>query len=388
MTKPIRNASDYESAKQQIERLIKTNADGSNSDRIEVLVALLERYERTHLKIDAPNPVAAIRLRMDQSALTPRDLEPYIGSRARVSEVLSGKRSLSIDMIRALHEGLGIPYESLIGKAGMNAATDVEVNKPLIKRLNQLGFAVSAENIARFIQEHVGENYAPALARKTRTQRASAKSDKVALLVWQAAVLSLASQRRTSGIFDPKKLTSELFRKVARLSVLEDGPKRAVDMLADLGIAVLFFQTLPGTFLDGAAMISRDGRPIIALTLRHDRIDNFWFTLLHELAHLALHYDLIKADLKAFFDDLDLGPEDDIEREADLGAQRALIPPQLLDAANWNAYSSMDDISSVSQHAGVHISVVAGRWQRDHSDYRKFSRLIERDTLRPIFLSA
>ncbi len=387
MNKPVRNSSDYESAKREIERLIKSNIDGSKSDQIEILTALVERYERINLQTEVPTPIAAIRLRMKQSGLSPRNLERYIGSRARVSEVLSSKRSLSIDMMRALHEGLAIPYESLMGRAQIANVSDVEVSKPLIKRLKQLGFSFSSETIGRFILENVGENFTPALARKTRTQRASARSDSVALLVWQAAVLSRASKRKVGSTFDARKLTPELFRKIARLSAVDDGPMKAIDMLVKLGIAVLFFPTLPGTFLDGAAMTSRDGRPVIALTLRHDRIDNFWFTLLHELAHVALHYDLIKSDLNAFFDDLDLGPEDEIEREADLTAQEALIPCNVLTAANWNAYSSTDDILSVSERAGVHISIVAGRWQRDHADYRKFSRLIGRDTLRSIFLN-
>jgi HTH-type transcriptional regulator/antitoxin HigA len=113
--KPIRNASDLSATKARLASLLSKNS-GEFDDEIEVLTTLIEQYEERFARVDAPDPIAAIKFRMEEKGLTPRQLEPYIGSRARVSEVLTGKRSLSIDMIRSLHEGLGIPYASLVAR--------------------------------------------------------------------------------------------------------------------------------------------------------------------------------------------------------------------------------------------------------------------------------
>ena len=86
-------------------------------DELDVLVTLVESYEDKHFPIESPDPIEAILFRMEEMDLMRKDLEPYIGSRHRVSEVLNRKRELSLNMIRRLHEGLGIPIENLIGKA-------------------------------------------------------------------------------------------------------------------------------------------------------------------------------------------------------------------------------------------------------------------------------
>lgn len=101
--KPIRNASDLSATKTRLASLLAKNS-GEFDDEIEVLTTLIGQYEEKFARVDAPDPIAAIKFRMEEKGLTPRQLEPFIGSRARVSEVLTGKRSLSIDMIRSLHE--------------------------------------------------------------------------------------------------------------------------------------------------------------------------------------------------------------------------------------------------------------------------------------------
>jgi len=108
--KPIRTPADLQATKKRLAGLLSRPNSGENDDEIEVLATLIEQFEQNHSHIDAPTPVMAIKFRMEEKGMNPRQLEPFIGSRARVSEVLSGKRQLSIDMIRSLHEGLGIPY--------------------------------------------------------------------------------------------------------------------------------------------------------------------------------------------------------------------------------------------------------------------------------------
>jgi HTH-type transcriptional regulator / antitoxin HigA len=111
---PIKTEVDYQSARAEIERLFDAMPDTPAGDRLDVLATLVEAYEEQHYSIPAPDPIDAITYYMESRGLSRRDLEPYLGSRARVAEVLNRKRPLSLDMIRRLHTGLGIGAEILI----------------------------------------------------------------------------------------------------------------------------------------------------------------------------------------------------------------------------------------------------------------------------------
>ena len=115
--KPIRNKTDYDAALSEIERLMDAKPDTKAGDRLDVLVTLVEAYEDKHWRIDPPDPIDAIKLRMEQRGLTRRDLEQVLGTKSRVSEVLSRKRPLTLTMIRRLHVEWGILAESLIRPA-------------------------------------------------------------------------------------------------------------------------------------------------------------------------------------------------------------------------------------------------------------------------------
>ena len=112
--KPIRTKADYRSALKAVESLMGTKARTPEGDRLDVLVTLIEGYERQHFPMDLPDAVEAIKFRMEQQGLTPKDLEPLIGRSNRVYEVLNRRRSLTLAMIQKLHAGLGIPAESLL----------------------------------------------------------------------------------------------------------------------------------------------------------------------------------------------------------------------------------------------------------------------------------
>src|SRR5262249_41684822 len=119
---------------------------------------------------------------------------------------------------------------------------------------------------------------------------------------------------------------------------------------------------------------------------RHDRIDNFWFTLLHELGHICLHFKVLLNTHIAFVDDMEIQSEDIYEQEADALARESLIPKEILSQVVWSAASVHDDLLAVAARARVRLSVVAGRWQRDHKNYKKFSRLIERTSVRSLLI--
>jgi HTH-type transcriptional regulator/antitoxin HigA len=112
--RPIRTEADHQATLAEIERLFDAAPGTARGDRLDVLTTLVEAYEKRYLALPAPDPVEAIRYHMESRGLTRADLEPYIGSRARVAEILNRKRALSLEMIRRLHKGLGIPVEILI----------------------------------------------------------------------------------------------------------------------------------------------------------------------------------------------------------------------------------------------------------------------------------
>jgi HTH-type transcriptional regulator / antitoxin HigA len=112
--RPIKTQRDYRRALKQIQGLMTAKRGTPEGDYLDLLVTLVEAWERRHYPIDLPDPVEAIKYHMDQNGLQPRDLIPFIGSRNRVHEVLNRRRSLTLKMIWRLHDGLGIPAESLI----------------------------------------------------------------------------------------------------------------------------------------------------------------------------------------------------------------------------------------------------------------------------------
>jgi HTH-type transcriptional regulator/antitoxin HigA len=120
--RPIRSKRDHAAALKEAERLWGAKAGTRDGDRLDVLVTLIEAYEEEHYPIDPPDPIEAIKFRMEQQGLTRRDLEEIIGTRTRIAEVLNRKRGLSIAMIRRLNERLGIPAEVLIRPSRETAA--------------------------------------------------------------------------------------------------------------------------------------------------------------------------------------------------------------------------------------------------------------------------
>ena len=118
---PLKNRHDYRQALEEIETLMQARRNTPDGDRLDVLVTLVEAWERKHYPLDLPDPVEAIKYHMEQNGLAPRDLIPFIGSRNRVHEVLNRKRPLTLKMIQRLHAGLRIPAESLL-KIGRDRA--------------------------------------------------------------------------------------------------------------------------------------------------------------------------------------------------------------------------------------------------------------------------
>ena len=120
--KPIKNETNYQDALNLIDKLMNAKPNTDEMDELEILTTLVEVYEEQHYKIDAPDPIEAIKFRMEQEGLKQKDLVAIVGSKSRVSEVLNKKRKLTIEMIRSLHKQLHIPVESLFLDYKINCA--------------------------------------------------------------------------------------------------------------------------------------------------------------------------------------------------------------------------------------------------------------------------
>ncbi len=158
-----------------------------------------------------------------------------------------------------------------------------------------------------------------------------------------------------------------------RLSQFENGPVQAVDMLASVGIPLVFEPHLPGTQLDGATLLKSD-TPVIGMTLRYDRIDNFWFVLLHELFHAIEH--LKKGKLTGTFDDLESPGSDIIEQEADALAGEALLPEAHWRRAVARYVRTPEAVAALAQEMGRHPAIIAGRIRHEANNYVILSDLV------------
>ena len=393
---PIRTEEDLDRALARIDEIFDAAPGTPESDELDVLADLVELHESRDVPFGYPDPVAAIEFRMEQARLNRRDLIPLIGSSARVAEVLAGKRAITMAMARALHQHLGIPADVLLREPSRDPGV-IDFLKFPLKELAKRNWIQdipdlkgSAEELIRELMGRAGVQEAALAAsyRKNDHQRINAKTDEYALRAWCWQVMAEANARPSVSPYEPGTVTPEFLRQVARLSPDEDGPRRARDFLAEHGIALEVVKHLPRTHLDGAALRLADGRPVIGLTLRDDRIDNFWFTLLHELAHVGLHLD--GGEDISFVDDLTLrsekgGDTHPKETQADERASEALIPQADWDGSRaWERPTGMA-VLGLAHRAGVHAAIVAGRIRHETGNYRLLSQFVGAGQVRTQF---
>ena len=395
--KPIRTEEDHKRALERIDKIFDAEEGTPEGDELEVLVDLVMFYESKTVDIGFPDPISAIKFRMDQAGLTQRDLIPYIGNRSKVSEVLSGKRDLTLSMARALHQNLGIPADVLLQKPGAEFDSTLEEIDPRryplkemakrgwIPQLSDLADRAKKEILALMEKAGGPETAAIPLYRKNGHRRLNAKADPYALRAWCWRVLGVANENPPEADYQSGTVTPEFMQEIAHLSVSEDGPRRAQERLAEHGIALVVERHLPRTHLDGAALRLQDGRPVIGLTLRYDRIDNFWFSLMHELAHVGLHMD--NGEDEPFIDDLSLNVTDPLENQADRHAQDALIPPEIWESNPVRERATVLAVYDLAQEVGVHPAVIAGRVRHERGNYRLLSQLVGSGKVRRQFES-
>jgi HTH-type transcriptional regulator / antitoxin HigA len=395
--KIIKTEAEHAEALARIEKIFEAEPGTPEGDELELLTMLVERYEDETYPMDLPDPVSAIKFRMEQQGLKNKDLIPFIGSPSKVSEVLSGQRGLSLTMIRSLVQGLGIPAEVLVGKPGAKLKPETDVAEcrkypiaEMVKRGWFTGFSGTVSE-AKGQLEDLFDGFLSVLGgKKLRLAfnrqhiRNGGEHDDYALAAWRVRAVGLAAKESLPP-YSQGTVTRDFLTELARLSYLDSGPKLAREFLNKSGIHLVFERHLPKTHLDGATLRLPDGSPAVALTLRYDRLDNFWFTLFHELAHVALHLD--KDDCEAFFDDLNNVGTDRCEQQADAFASEALIPADKWKAARLNRKSTPLAVRQFADSLRISEAIPAGRIRFEADDYTVFKKQIGMGKVRRLFES-
>jgi HTH-type transcriptional regulator/antitoxin HigA len=393
--KLIKTEEENEAALARLDEIFDAESGTPEGDEAELLTALIEMYERKAYPIDLPDPIEAIKFRMDQQGLKPKDLVPYIGSPSKVSEVLSGKRPLSLAMIRKLVNELGIPAEVLLQEPGAELPSDQILQQgrrfpiaEMVKRRWFSGFSGTAVEAKQQLEELLGRFMAPlgetslAPALNRQHVRDGGKDDSNALTAWRIRVATLALEQDLPT-YRPGTVDIGFLRELAKLSYLESGPRLAKEFLGKAGIHLVIERHMPHTHLDGAAMKLPSGAPVVGLTLRHDRLDNFWFTLFHELAHVALHLD--GGDIDVFFDDITMASKNQLEKEADELASEALIPKEQWKAAKLRWNTPPANVVAFAERLRINPAIPAGRVRFESDDYTIMKPLLGSGKLRPMF---
>lgn len=384
--KVIKTDKDYEEALKLVEALMSRDPDpdSEEGEQLSLLSTLIRDYEAKVFPTTLPNPIDAIKFRMEQADLKPADLIPYIGSRSRVSEILSGKRQLTLEMVRALEAGLGIPAKVLIKKPELDEDSEYEswdnsLVREMEKRNYFSGASLKIKKKAELLRDFfslVGTRVQFAGMLRKSNFRSSPLTDKHALAAWATYIFNKAQKIRISKKYTHGSINLGFLHELARKSREENGPLLAQEILKKNGVILIIENHFPRTYLDGAAILINKANPIIGLTLRHDRLDNFWFTLMHELAHISLHYD---QDINLFYDEIENVKGADInskEQEADKMAREALVPSSKWEVSPAKLIPSPMAAQSLADELGVHIAIVAGVMRYEHRNYFYLNKIV------------
>lgn len=228
------------------------------------------------------------------------------------------------------------------------------------------------EKARDYFMRAAGPQFASAYHRKK--MHGSSVPNDYALLAWQARILERA--RELVEIHDPPEFVLDdcWITDLIALTRRSDGPKRAQALLMSKGIVLTTEKHLSGTYLDGGAMLDREGRPVIGLTLRYDRLDNFWFVLFHELGHIFLH--LMNGLRYDFFDEEGTTGNDAVEREADQFALDRLIPEEQWNECLSRFALSEEAVQIDARNLGIDASIIAGRIRKERGDYTILTNLV------------
>ncbi|HDY68840.1 MAG TPA: ImmA/IrrE family metallo-endopeptidase [Candidatus Scalindua sp.] len=393
--KVIKTEKDYEDALELIEKLMSLDPDpdSEEGEQLSLLSALIQDYEARAFPQTLPSPIEAIKFRMEQAGLKPTDMIPYIGSRSRVSEILSGKRQLTLEMVRSLEVGLGIPAKVLIRKPDLDEDPEYQNwDNRLVAEMEARGYFGNASlrkhNKTELLKTFFSSIGSPAeivgMTRKSN-YRSSPLTDRHALAAWATCVFKKAKKVKISKKYKHGTIDLKFMQEFAKLSAKEKSPILAQEHLKKYGIILVIEPHFSKTYLDGATILIIKDNPVIGLTLRYDRLDNFWFTLMHELGHIALHFD---SGISLFYDEIegiktiDL---DEKEREADTLAEEALLPKAKWEISPARLVPSSMAANSLAQELGVHVAIIAGQIRHKGSKYIYLTKIVNKAKVKKYF---
>jgi HTH-type transcriptional regulator/antitoxin HigA len=293
---------------------------------------------------------------------------------------------LSLQMIRKLHEGLHIPLAILLQDTSKKLSDNprLPAKYPFAEMFKRGYFQFKGTLAeAKALGEELLDSFfsiMPSFELKPcYRQTQDVAVDENAIRAWQCRVFQRASQTELP-VYDANRITDDFFNDVAKLSQYRHGPQNAMEKLHNAGIHLLYEPQLPKTRIDGAAFMLPDGHPVIAMTLRYDRLDNFWFTLMHELHHVR--HDLSPDKLTMFVDDMENVSRDsknEMEQMADEAAKNALIPPEVWKDEKIHALLFVRDsevVRKVALEKQLSPAVLTGRLRWESKDYRYFQDLL------------
>ncbi|MDP8209739.1 MAG: ImmA/IrrE family metallo-endopeptidase [Candidatus Stygibacter australis] len=398
--KLIKDQNDYQNACLHLDGLLdRDTLTLDKREEMELVAHLIEEYEEKAFPIDNPSPIAAIKFRMEQMNLNQMDLVPYIGNKSVVSNILTGKRPLTLKMIRSLNKGLKIPLEVLAQEESINYINQpLDINwekfpiKAMFEKAREVFFPdvnASYQQIKNNVEHYLRDLIEPFTELASgkplcrQNLRMSDRSNNYALAAWVAGCRRIADEEILNSNYKPEN-KSKIINQLKALTKFDSGPKLALELLQKEGIHVIILSHLPRTYLDGAVFPAKDGNPVIALTLRYDRIDNFWFTLFHELGHVFLHLNS-DDDKACYLDDLEMIADIEEEKSADLFASENLIQDEYLEKASLLTNYSTEKVIDFANKYDIHPSIVAGRIRYINKNYKILWKLVGSGKVRYLF---
>lgn len=235
--------------------------------------------------------------------------------------------------------------------------------------------------LIRYVSEHVTRYGTPSLLR-TGINVKNHSEDWV-LLSWKAQVTRRAERIIDSEQLSYRPLDVSWLKQLAKLSGNTEGPLQAQALLKEHGIVLIIERNIPGMEVDGAAFLV-ESIPVIGMTLRRDALDNFWFTLMHEVAHVILHYKTGLAS--GFFDDVEHTEVDEFEQEANKFASELLVPAEVWSRTPARIAKTSAPIENLAKQLSIAPAIIYGRIRFERKNYTIFSDKIGQSTVRKIFL--
>jgi HTH-type transcriptional regulator/antitoxin HigA len=387
--KPIRDHADHMKALARIEELISAPEGSPEADELEVLAILVEKYEEEHYPIPEAPVSEVLKLFMEENNLTPKDMAKYLGSASAVSKILNGSKDLTVNQIRILSNELKIPLTALVGGTSEESSVNW-VAFPLVEMARRglfgeqylrASFKTLAGEARELVSGLIGDARLDfAAARLRQGIRPGPASDPYAIKAWLVEVAKRAQDNLPAQPY--KGMSRSELSDLAHLSKKRSGMQLAIRHLEDLGIPVVHVPHYKKSKIDGGVVVIDGGRPTIGLSLRYDRKDYFWFTLLHEAAHIVCGH------VKDYLADDLLDPDDleKVEREANELVEDVTIPAETFNSIIPDpAAATLESVIRLAQECDVDVSIVAGRVQYKANEYRKFSRLVGRGRVRTFF---